>query len=492
MKSVVGRDYEKSILEGAFRSEKAEFITLVGRRRVGKTYLIRNMFKDRANTTFCTITGSLGGKTQQQITDFFKYVASNFFRPGRRLDTPNNWHDAFDVLANEIKISSAKKIVLFFDEFPWMDTKKSEMLRAFAYFWNHHASDDARVKLIICGSSAGWIINKVINDRGALYNRVTERIFLDPFLLYETKKYLTYKGITMNNKQIIHSYMVLGGIPFYLDKVKQGVSAIQAIADLAFRENSFLLSEFENLYATLFDGGEKYIQLARIIAEHRYGIGHEELAKKASFSSSGGTFTSRLNDLEKAGFIERFKPFCAKKKGVYYKMIDEYSLFYFRWIEPVKDNLLKRSMTKGYWEKKQHTEEWRSWAGYAFESICYKHMYQVIKALRIPEGSEAYSWRYVPVKGSLDNGAQIDMLFDRDDDMITVCEIKFTQNPFILDKEYAKKLALKLDVFTEHTKTKKDLQISFISVSGLKETMYADELVASICTLNDLFMKGEG
>ncbi len=491
MKQVIGREYEKGLLEDAFNSDKPEFVTLVGRRRVGKTYLIRNLFKNRPNTIFCNITGSLGGKAEKQISDFFKSVASSFLRPGMRLDSPTNWDDAFDILANEIKLSASKKIVLFFDEFPWMETKQSGMLVAFAYFWNHHASDDSRVKLILCGSSAGWIVKKIINDRGALYNRVTERIYLEPFTLYETKKYLTYKGVKFNNKQIVHLYMVLGGIPFYLEHVKKGISAIQNIAQLAFGKSRFLLNEFENLYATLFDGGEKHIKLVRFIAQHRYGIGHEKLAKKAGLSSSGGTFTNRLKDLEKAGFIERFMPFGAKRKGIYYRMSDEYSLFYFRWIEPAKDRLLKRSMTKGYWEKKQHSQEWRSWAGYAFESICYKHIYQIVNALGIPADAAAYSWRYVPSKGSKEKGAQIDMLFDRDDDMITVCEIKFTQTPFAIDKEYAKKLATKINVFAQHTKTRKQFLISMISASGLKKTMYSEELVASVCTLNDLFKKGE-
>ncbi len=371
-----------------------------------------------------------------------------------------------------------------------METRKSGMLVAFAYFWNHHVSDDARVKVILCGSSAGWIINKVINDRGALYNRVTERIYLEPFSLYETKKFLLHKGVKLNNRQIVQLYMVLGGIPFYLDKIKKDHSAVQMIAQLAFRKNSFLLDEFENLYATLFNGGENHIQLARIIAQHRYGISHEKLAQQASLSSSGGTLTKRLKDLEKAGFIERFKSFGIVKSN-YYRIIDEYSLFYFQWIEPAKNRLLNRGITKGYWEKKQYSQEWRIWAGYAFEALCNKHITQIVKALRIPEGAEAYTWRYVPSKGSEEQGAQIDLLFDRDDDTITMCEIKFTHKPFVLDKAYAAKLAMKLKVFTKRTKTKKAFQITFISASGLKKTMYSEELVAGICTLDELFKKDE-
>ncbi len=489
MKQIIGREEEKNILEHAFQSNEPEFIAVFGRRRVGKTYLIRNTLRNRENALFLNITGMKGARTQTQIKSFFNQIVKTFFRPGIRLDPPNNWYDAFDILAHEIKISPKEKIVLFFDEFPWMVTRKSEILIAFAYFWNQNASDDPRVKLIVCGSSAGWILKKIVNDRGALYNRVTQRIHLTPFTLYETKEYLTYKNITLNNQQIGHLYMVLGGIPFYLDQVKPGLSAIQVIADLAFKKNSFLLDEFENLYATLFDGGEDHIELARIIANHRYGIGQEELARKASRTSSGGTLVLRLKDLEKAGFVERYKPFSTKKRGVYYKMVDEYSLFYFRWIEPNTGDLRDKGLSKRFWERLQHSQAWHSWAGYAFESLCFKHIPQIMISLGLNELAIPHTWRHVAPKGSSETGAQIDLLFDRDDGLITVCEIKYTQNPFALDKAYAIKIANKLQVFEKFTKSPKQFFISFISANGLKETMYSKQMVSGVCTLDDLFKK---
>ncbi len=490
MKPIIGRYEEKRILEDAFLSDSSELIALFGRRRVGKTYLVRNTFLDRKNTIFFTITGMKEGKVAQQIKNFVNQIGECFYRPGARLEPPENWYDTLDLLAGEIKASQKKKIVLFFDEFPWMATRKSELLTAFEYFWNQHASNDSRVKLIICGSSAGWILKQIVNNRGALYNRVTRRICLEPFTLNETKKYLQYKKVTLSNKHIADLYMILGGIPFYLSQIRPGLSAVQVIADLAFRKHSFLLEEFENLYATLFDSGEDHIELARIIAGCRYGISQEELTRKALHASSGGTLVQRLQDLQKAGFIERFTPFSAKK-SYYYKMVDEYSLFYFQWIEPIKGTLQEKGMSKGHWEKVQHSPAWHSWAGYAFESLCHRHVSQIRKALQISDAAIPYTWRYVPPKGSLEQGAQIDLLFDRDDGVITVCEIKYTITPFTIDKSCATNLANKLKVFEKQTKTQKTFLISMISASGLKKTMYSQELISGICTLDDLFKNSD-
>ena len=492
MSVIIGREYEVGILERAYNSENPEFIALYGRRRVGKTYLIKNSFKNKKNAVFFSVTGIKEGNKQRQIKNFLNRVALCFNRPGLRLEKLDNWFDVFDFLVEEIKLSKKKKIVLFFDEFPWMVTRRSELLMALESFWNQYASDDPRIKLIVCGSSAGWIIKKIVNNRGALYNRITRRIALEPFNLYETKNFLMHNKVRLTDKQITHLYMVLGGIPFYLSKIEPGFSSIQAISELAFRKNSFMLDEFSNLYATLFGESGGHIELARIIAGHRYGIGQVALAKKAaSITSTGGTLVKWLKDLEYAGFIQRFQPYSTNKKGVYYKMVDEYSLFYFHWIEPIKETLQEKGMTKTYWERLQHSSSWNSWAGYAFESLCHKHTFQIMKALGVSDTSIPYTWRYIPPRGAIEQGAQIDLLFDRDDGLISVCEIKYTRDPFVITKDYAVKLGYKLKVFEEHTKTKKTLILSMVSASGLKKNFYSEQMVLGVCTLHDLFKESE-
>ncbi|MBS0655888.1 MAG: ATP-binding protein, partial [Verrucomicrobia bacterium] len=428
-----GREEERATLQKIYQSKTPEFVALYGRRRVGKTYLVRNAFSRIKDGLFFYVTGTKNGKLSEQIQNFTEEIGNTFIQQGLRLEVKKNWRDTFRLLTDQIQASTKKKIVLFFDEFPWMVTRKSALLQTLEYFWNRHWSTDPRVKLIICGSSSGWILKHIINNTEGLYNRVTERIHLEPFNLQQTKGYLLSRRIKLTDKQIADLYMVLGGIPHYLDQIKSGLSTVQIVEELAFKKKGFLVTEFKNLYATLFGTADGHVELARIISKHHYGIGQDELAEKSHHFKSGGRLSDCLEDLIEAGFIERFTPFTHKKKGITYKMTDEYSLFYFRWIEPIKETLLDKGMRKGYWEGLQRSSAWQSWAGYAFESLCYKHIPQISIALDLSPTAIPYAWHYISVRGSEDSGSQIDLLFDRDDNVITVCEIKYTEKPFEID-----------------------------------------------------------
>jgi AAA+ ATPase superfamily predicted ATPase len=485
---IVGREEEQKALERCYTSNSAEFLAVYGRRRVGKTFLIRSFFSSKNNRIFLNVTGMQSGSLLEQIQNFTESVAEAFFHKGVKLEVEKNWHNAFRMLTDNIAaIPKKKKIIIFFDEFPWMATQNSKLLQNLEYFWNQYWSRDARIKLIICGSASGWILKNIINNKKGLYNRVTKTIHLEPFTLGETKKFLISRGIKLNNNQITELYMVLGGIPHYLAQVEKGLSATQAIEQLAFSRNSFLFREFDNLYAAVFNNSENAIEIVRIMAERKYGIGQEELFRSVPHLSSGGRIISLLRDLEDIGFITSFKPKWHKKKGIYYKVADEYTLFYFYWIEPIKKDLISKGIRAGYWEKIKDSASWKSWMGYAFEAICYKHLTQISKALNLSPTSLPATWQYVPKKGSVEQGAQIDLLFDRDDDSITVCEIKCSKNPFVIDKQYAKEMMNKVEVFKTRTKTTKQIFISMISANGIKPTMYSEELVSSCATLNDLF-----
>jgi len=494
---LVGRVQEQKILEKAYNSEQAEFIAIYGRRRVGKTFLVRQYFTEnqsmiKKGASFFYVTGTKDASLQDQIANFTQEIGNTFYS-GAPLEVKSNWRDTLQTLTQAIKNTPAKKrIILFFDEFPWLVTRNSNLLQTLEYYWNHHWSRDSRIKLIICGSSAGWILKNVVNNKGGLYNRVTRTLHLQPFNLQETQEYLSSLKIKLNQQQIAHLYMVLGGIPFYLSQIEPGLSAIQNVEKLAFKDSGFLIKEFPNLYATLFEESQTHIDLTRLISQYPYGIGQEEITRKLSYLSSGGRIVEWLSDLENAGFILRVKPFLHKKKGIYYKLIDEYSLFYFKWLEPIKDSLLEKGMRAGYWENLQNTPAWNSWVGYAFESLCYKHIPQISHGLRLSPTAIPYAWRYAPSKkddGEPDQGAQIDLLFDRDDDAITICEIKYTQSPFAIDKRYSEQLNQKLKVFKAVTKSKKQLFLSLISASGVKKTIYSEEMLASSIALDALFNK---
>ncbi len=485
--NLIGRKEELKVLQDLLDSKQPEFLAIYGRRRIGKTFLIKQFFSEK-KCFFFNVTGVKEGKTEVQINRFVKEIGRVFYK-GTEIKEQKNWLDAFDALTDAIGkfVSDNHQVVLFLDEFPWMTTHKSGLLQALDHFWNRYWSNDSRIKLIICGSSASWIINKIINNKAGLHNRITRKIQLMPFNLKETNEFLLAQGIKLNYKQVTHLYMMTGGVPYYLQSLQKGLSATELIQHLAFRQNSPLFSEFDNLFSSLFEETETYIELLRIIAKNRSGTGQKEIIQQSNYFSRGGRVVKKLMELEEAGFIISFTPHLHKKRGIYYRLIDEYTLFYLDWIEPIRNTLQKNSLEQGYWEGKQNSGKWHNWAGYAFEAICYKHLSQIRKKLHMNPTAVANGWRYVPAAKSQDQGAQIDLLFDRDDDAITLCEIKYTYEPFQVTKHYAEQLRRKFTVFKQKTRTKKQIFCAMISANGLKKTLYSEEMIQDVVTLEDLF-----
>lgn len=485
MGSIVGRVREVQKLNAFYQSPKAEFLAVYGRRRVGKTFLIQSVFSDK-DCVFFHITGVKDGSLQDQIENFTRVTGKAFYN-GAELNPKEKWLEVFDQLTEAInKVDKKEKVVLFFDELPWMATQRSRLIQALDHYWNRYWSIDPRVKLIVCGSSASWILDKLINNKGGLYNRITYQIELEPFSLSESREFLEAKGVKLNNDQVLNLFMAMGGIPLYLDQVSKGLSAAQNIDEICFSKQGLLFGEYKKLFASLFRHHEVMEELVRIIAKYPYGISQMGLMEQSS-KNAGGRLKQRLKELEEAGFVESFIPYQHKEKGIYYRIIDEYTLFYLKWVQPIASSIKQHDKEKGYWLSKHNSPAWESWAGYVFENVCYKHIPQIRKTLKIGIGTEVGTWRYTPKKGSQKIGAQIDLLFDRDDDVVTICEIKYTAQPFALSKQYAQNLLNKVKSFKEQTRTTKQIFIAFISANGLKETMYSEELVTGLVVLNDLF-----
>lgn len=484
---IIGRDPEIKKLQLIYQSKRPEFLAIYGRRRVGKTFLIKQYFQQKTDAIFFNITGEKDGSMKDQILNFTKAIGDTFFS-GITPREGKNWKETFKLLTTTIhNITSDKKVILFFDELPWMSTPNSKLLQALDYYWNQYWSDNSRIKLIICGSSASWIINKIINNKGGLHNRITSRIILEPYRLGDVEKYLRRNGLKYNKKQVTNIYMVTGGIPYYLDFLQKGLTAVENIEYLAFKHNAELLQEFDNLFSALFKNAEVYIEILRIIYQHRYGISQSDISGKLSSLKKGGNITSKLKNLKNAGFIRAFKPYQHKKKTKYYRLMDEYTAFYFKWIEPLRDTLQEESMHNGYWQGMQETASWHSWSGYAFENICFKHLSAIYNKLQIPATALAHTWRYTPQAKTQESGAQIDLLFDRRDDAIQICEIKNTNKAVTIDKKFAQDILKKQKVFKERTRTKKQLITSLISANGMKENLYSDDLISGVVTLEDLF-----
>jgi uncharacterized protein len=481
------REIEEFKLSVCLSSTKSEFLAVYGRRRVGKTYLIRHYFTSKP-VIFFNVTGQKDGPIELQLAHFSKALSHAFYQ-GAALNTPSSWDEAFDALTKAMQtIPKNKKIVLFFDELPWMATPRSGILNALDYYWNQHWSIDKRVKLIVCGSATSWILDNIISNQGGLHNRITQQILLEPFNLANTKQFLRKIGVKLNHRQLCHVYMLTGGVVYYLSFIKPGMSSTQIIEELAFSKSSPLLGEFDLLFSSLFQHAEDHVKLIRLIASKRYGIGQQTLLNLAGTSFAGKKGLTKLKELEEAGFISRFLPFGNKQKGVYYRVIDEYTLFYLKWIEPIKDSLSKRGTRPGYWAKQQSTPAWLSWSGLAFESVCYKHLFEISVALDLSALSLPYTWRHNPKKADADDyGAQIDLLFDRDDDSISLCEIKYSDSPYVINKAFVDTILRKKSVFEKHSKTKKQIFIALIAANGIKKNHYADELIDGLVTLDDLF-----
>ncbi len=482
MSNIVGREKEIKILDQVISSKKSEFVAIYGRRRVGKTYLVHQYLADKGVYFECT--GIKDGAMREQLKNFILNFQTTFY-PNLTLSTPKSWKEAFEMLTNKInEISKTKKMIIFLDELPWLSTRKSKFLQEIDYFWNTQWSRMQNVKLIVCGSAASWILDNLINAKGGLHNRITYQILVEPFSLSETKKFLEMMDIDLKPMQILDLYMIMGGIPFYLSKLQKNKSVAQNINDLCFTKEGLLHSEFLRLFKSLFDAYEINVRTIRAIAKFRYGVSYKDLVKTVG-KKAGGRFTERLNELEAAGFIQKLLPYGKTKRDHYYRIKDEYTMFYLKWIESTVGKIPKGS---NYWMTILKSPAWNSWVGCAFEIVCHKHENKIIEALHLNNiGCLVGSWKYIPPQGEKSQGAQIDLLFDRNDNAITLCEIKYSAKPYSIDKAYSKNLLNKKEVFKKGTETSKELFVCMITTMGIRKNTWSAEIVNEIVELGALF-----
>ncbi len=473
---LIGRTEQINRLDKIIKSQKAALVAVIGRRRVGKTFLIR---KHLDNNIVFLFTGLYQSNLKEHLDRFSQALSVSMNMP-LKAETPASWFEAFDKLADFISgIKTNKKKVIFLDEFPWMATNRSRFLTAFTSFWNTFASQRNNLVVIICGSSASWMINKVLKNRGGLHNRVTERILLEPFDLAETKTFLKKKNIILNSIDIIRLYMMIGGIPFYLDQLEKGESLIQFIDRICFTKNALLRLEYDELLASLFDHSEKHTLIIETLFRHPRGLLRDELLKKTKLQSGGG-FSTILDELETSNFIISAIPWGKKAKERIYKLKDYYILFYLQYVKNTKVGKTR------VWEKMANSPSFRSWSGLAFENICIDHIDNIKKALKI-EGIYSQSGTWHTRGDEVVPGAQIDLLIDRADNIINICEIKFSNAPYIITADYAKKVRNKLAAFAHKTKSKKALFPTMITTYGLVENQHSKSLIQSSIEMKDLF-----
>ncbi|MEY4902933.1 MAG: hypothetical protein RLZZ292_748 [Bacteroidota bacterium] len=461
MENLIGREAEIAILEEALASPHSELIAIYGRRRVGKTHLIQTVYEQNL---LVELTGLNDVSPSEQLENFSLTIARAFDIPLSLLQ-PKNWLQAFHIFIQVLEkqlatTSNNSKRVLFLDELPWFDSHKSGFLSAFDHFWNTWASKKRNIIVVICGSAASWMIQNIVRNKGGLHNRITRRIRLLPFNLYETELFLKNKYIQLDRYQLLQLYMVTGGIPHYLKEIKRGESVIQAIDRLCFTNDGLLSDEFKELYSALFGSSEKHEIVVKALANKPNGMTRNEIVETCLLPSGGG-LTKLLDELLESGFISEHIPFNKTMKDGLYKLSDEYSLFYLKFIDNSK------AFGAGTWQSRSQSNVWKSWAGLAFENICLKHIPQIKKALGISGVySEQSAWRYVAKDN--DTGTQIDLLLDRQDNCINICEMKFSLTEYAIDKKYAEILNLKRRVFLEKTGTKKSVFITMLTTFGVK------------------------
>ncbi|MFH1654445.1 MAG: ATP-binding protein [Pseudomonadota bacterium] len=484
MDQIIGRREELKTLENIYSSNEAELLAIYGRRRVGKTFLINKFFRDKG--VYFELTGTKDAKAHEQLINFTAEL-SRVFLHGEKRAAPANWTEAFTCLRNEIeKIEEKRKIILFFDELPWLASQKSGFLQALEHFWNRYISRDKRIITIICGSAASWMIKNIIHSKGGLHNRVTKKIRLLPFTLSETEEFLNSRNINLDRKQITEIYMATGGVAQYLRYIERGKSATQVINDICFNRNGELFDEFDKLYRSLFGSYENHINIIKALSKKNSGLTKDELLKEVNLKS-GGTSSKTIKELEEAGFIAYIPTFEKKKVSGRYRLIDEYSLFYLTWIVEAPNSSLE-GVDKDYWIKKRTTRKWSTWSGYAFENICFKHITKIKAALGISGVSTLESsWSYTPPNQSKTKGAQIDMIIDREDNCINLCEMKYYNSEFTIDKGYAEKLMNKKNTFKEKTNTRKTLFTTMISTYGTKKNEHYLSAVENQLIIDDLF-----
>ena len=468
---MIGRAEERRMLLERAQREEAQLVVVYGRRRVGKTFLVRETF---GNDFVFSYTGYENVNKRRQLEEFAKALG----RYGMKADAaPKDWFAAFDLLLALIESHGEEHKTVFIDEMPWMDNRGSEFIAALEGFWNGRASAIHNLCLIVCGSAASWITMKILHNRGGLYNRATMRIRLEPFTLKECEEFFAAKDVRLNRYDIIGSYMVFGGIPYYLDNFDGRYSFAQNVDKLCFGSNALLADEYDEVFMSLFSNPGKHVEVIKALGTRKKGLTREEIKGHISFPD-GGNLTRILKELELSGFIREYCPFGKKQKGSLFQLCDPFTLFYLNWMKG------RQHGHEGYWTSMLGSGAYNAWSGYAFEQVCLAHIPQIKQALGIAGVLTACSsWSSSEAGGQ---GAQVDLVLERADNIINLCEMKFSSQEYAVDKKEDLALRNKLGAFASETRTRKAVRLTLVTTYGLKPSPYASVFQSALC-MEDLF-----
>ena len=467
---IIGREHEQDILRHCVESQRAEFIAVYGRRRIGKTYLVKQYFND----AFDFYTSGIYKVSRTEQLKRWQVQLNRY--SGKKRSRPKDWFEAFDQLRDYLESRfNDEKLILFIDELPWLDTPKSGFLRALEVFWNSWASDRQGLKLIVCGSATTWMTNKLLGDKGGLHNRVTRPIHLAPFTLNETERYLKSIGLDWSRGEVLDTYMIMGGTPYYLSLLRPELSLRQNVDELFFSQNAILDSEYEFMFSSLFNASHTYRRVVECLSSKMKGLTRSEIVKELKITESG-MITEVMDNLEKCDFIRRYKAFGKKQRDSIYQLTDMYTLFYLRF---VKDN---KGMNENAWSTMSDGKR-SVWSGYAFEQVCLLHTNQIKKALSIAGvASNICTW----VNNGEGKGAQIDLVIDRADKVMNLCEMKYGTSRYEMTKDYAEWMTERRELFRKNTGTNKTLHLTLVSPYGVSSGKNTS-ILQNVITMDDLF-----
>lgn len=505
---LVGRGRELQRLGRIFNSEEAEFLAIYGRPGVGKTYLIREYFRGQ---TYFEVTGEFAHSPAAHLKSFCDEVARVFY-DGRPIPPAKDWYAAFELLcagAREYALRRpGRPIVIFLDEISWLAGPRSTLPAALARAWTSTLARIETVRLIVCGSAVAWMLDRFVFAKDSLPKSVTHKLELRPFSLNEASEFLNAHAVDLSQVETAHLYMSIGGVPQYLRQVRPGRSVTEIIGELFFGSDGLISTDLSAVLAGLFESPDLHLKVLRALALRRHGQSQDEVAERLSVPS-GVRLKKCLGELEASGLVASFSPYSGKKRDAVYRVADEYTYFYFRWIDRVPEAL--RADGVEYWQAKAGSEAYERWAYYAFESLCLKHMNRLAKVLGVSEhGIDARMWRHTRARWAQpaaaagaqiplsldseedleqdsDGAAQVALLLDGDDDATTICELKYSEGPFSIEADYARYLAEKLRLFGRASRSTKTLKLVMVSPEGLEETTYSGSLVGNAIALDALF-----
>lgn len=481
---IIARKEEQRVLQSLKNENTAQFLAVYGRRRVGKTFLIREFFEDSFSFKHTALSPlelrdiNPDALYKAQLAEFKKSLV----RYGHNNDNPiADWFEAFDRLRELIESKRTReRAIVFIDEMPWLDTPRAGFISALEHFWNDYGSGKHNLLLIVCGSSTTWMLDKLIHNQGGLYGRTTKEMHIHPFTLSECEEYYKSRGIMMDRYDILQSYMILGGVAYYMSYMEKGRSLAQNIDSLFFCQGGRLEDEYNKLFTSLFGENDKYQKVVEFLSKNRYGATQDEIANAVGMSR-GGTLSKMIKALVKSDLVISYYDFKGSNKEAYYKLTDLFCLFYLNFVRK------HPTTNQTFWQDNQNSPKLNAWRGLAFEDVCFVHQNEIRHALGIGGvHTEIYPWRNESTTAG--KGAQIDMIIDRADRVMNVCEMKFTIGEFTIDKNCDAALRNKIATVMELTRGRRNPQMTLITTYGLKDNQYSNR-IQRIVTMNDLFTK---